>query len=88
MTSKFININIILLVILMFCSQYKPINTFITNNILLRGIYFYKYNISDKLNFIKCRHEVSCSQYAIDCICNNGAMKGIYMSIKRMNNCI
>ena len=35
----------------------------------------------------KCRHEPSCSYYAIECIKGHGVLKGAFLLIKRLLKC-
>ena len=54
--------------------------------ILMIPIYFYKYAISP-LTSPSCRHEPTCSQYAIDAIKIHGPFKGFWLGTKRIAKC-
>jgi len=54
--------------------------------LLIIPVYFYKYAISP-LTSPSCRHEPTCSQYAIDAIKIHGPFKGFWLGTKRIANC-
>ena len=56
------------------------------NNFLILIIKFYKYFISPYF-FSNCRYHPTCSQYFIECIELNGALKGSFLGIKRILKC-
>lgn len=49
-------------------------------------IYFYKYAISPLLPRA-CRYYPTCSSYALEALEHHGAVKGSYLSIKRICKC-
>ncbi|MBW8326739.1 MAG: membrane protein insertion efficiency factor YidD [Prolixibacteraceae bacterium] len=53
---------------------------------LMVPVYFYKYAISP-LTSPSCRHEPTCSQYAIDAIKIHGPFKGFWLGTKRISKC-
>ncbi len=57
--------------------------------ILIKIIYFYKKHISDWLcdKGIHCKYEPSCSEYTIQAIEKYGALKGVFLGIKRILRC-
>lgn len=55
-------------------------------SILLLPIYFYRRAISPILP-PSCRFTPSCSQYAIEALKKHGAIKGLYLTIKRILRC-
>lgn len=55
-------------------------------NLLLLPIRFYQYAISP-LMASHCRHYPTCSQYAVEAITHHGALKGLYLSAKRLLRC-
>lgn len=54
--------------------------------LLLFPIRFYQYAISP-LMVSHCRHYPTCSQYAIEAITHHGALKGLFLAIKRLLRC-
>jgi hypothetical protein len=54
--------------------------------ILMVPVYFYKYAISP-LTGPSCRHDPTCSQYAIDAIKIHGPFKGFWLGAKRISRC-
>ena len=54
--------------------------------LLMIPVYFYKYAISP-LTSPSCRHEPTCSQYAIDAIKIHGPFKGFWLTTKRIARC-
>jgi|APCry1669188910_1035180.scaffolds.fasta_scaffold13928_3 uncharacterized protein len=54
--------------------------------ILMIPVYFYKYAISP-LTSPSCRHDPTCSQYAIDAIKIHGPFKGFWLGTKRIAKC-
>src|SRR5690554_4892603 len=54
--------------------------------ILLLPIRFYQYAISP-LMASHCRHYPTCSQYAVEAITHHGALKGLFLAIKRLLRC-
>jgi putative membrane protein insertion efficiency factor len=54
--------------------------------LLLLPIRFYQYAISP-LMASHCRHYPSCSQYAVEAITRHGALKGLFLAIKRLLRC-
>lgn len=55
-------------------------------NLLLLPIRFYQFAISPMMAS-HCRHYPTCSQYAIEAISHHGALKGLFLSIKRLLRC-
>jgi putative membrane protein insertion efficiency factor len=57
--------------------------------ILIRIIYFYKKHISSWLSDkgIHCKYEPSCSEYTLQAIEKYGAIKGVFLGIKRVLRC-
>ncbi len=53
---------------------------------LLGAIHFYRWMISPMLGN-RCRFYPSCSQYALDAIKQFGALKGSFLTIKRLSKC-
>ncbi len=53
---------------------------------LLRLIRFYQRNISPHTNS-HCRFIPSCSNYAYEAICRYGAIKGLYLALRRLLRC-
>ena len=58
----------------------------IIKNILLGSIKLYKYAISPLLPD-SCRFEPTCSEYSAEAIERYGAVKGSYLSLKRILRC-
>ena len=56
------------------------------NKFLILIIKFYKYFISPYLP-ASCRYLPTCSDYFIDCLKLNGALKGSFLGIKRILRC-
>ncbi len=54
--------------------------------LLLLPIRFYQYAISP-LMASHCRHYPTCSQYAVEAITRHGAIKGLYLTIRRLLRC-
>lgn len=54
--------------------------------LLMVPIYIYKYSISPLLS-PSCRHEPTCSQYAIEAIQIHGPFKGFWLGTKRILKC-
>ncbi|MBQ7042081.1 MAG: membrane protein insertion efficiency factor YidD [Muribaculaceae bacterium] len=54
--------------------------------ILVLPIKFYQYCISPMLP-ATCRYTPTCSQYAIEAINKHGAIKGLWLAIKRIGRC-
>ncbi len=54
--------------------------------LLLLPIRFYQYAISP-LMASHCRHYPTCSQYAVEAITRHGAVKGLYLAIRRLLRC-
>ncbi len=54
--------------------------------IVLLPVYFYRLAISPLLP-PSCRYTPTCSAYSIDAIKKHGAIKGIYLSTKRILSC-
>ncbi len=54
--------------------------------VLKAPIYFYRYTLSSIMGRT-CRHEPSCSLYAIEAIDLNGAWKGFWLTISRVWRC-
>ena len=50
-------------------------------------IRFYQAAISPYLPANSCRYTPSCSQYGIDCIRKHGALKGGWLTLKRIGRC-
>lgn len=53
---------------------------------LLLPIRFYQYALSP-LMASHCRHYPTCSQYALDAISHHGALKGLFLAIRRLLRC-
>jgi len=49
-------------------------------------IYLYRYTLSALVGW-RCRHEPSCSAYAIDAINLNGAWRGFWLALARFSRC-
>lgn len=67
----------------------KPIFRFILKVlgwVLMLPVYFYKYAISP-FTPASCRHEPTCSQYAIDAIKIHGPFKGFWLGARRISKC-
>ena len=58
----------------------------ILNNFLILVIKFYKYFISPFFHS-RCRYLPTCSEYFIDALKLNGALKGSFLGIKRILRC-
>lgn len=58
----------------------------ISQKIALLVIKFYKFGISPYLPG-GCRYLPTCSEYAKDAIIKHGAMKGMFMALKRIGRC-
>lgn len=58
----------------------------ILSYILLGLVYFYKNAISP-LTPPSCRYTPTCSEYAIQAIKKHGAIKGLWLSLKRISRC-
>ena len=56
-------------------------------NFLLMLIRFYRKNISGLKAYPTCRFYPSCSEYTYGCIEKFGALKGLYLGIKRFLKC-
>ena len=56
------------------------------NKIFIAMIRFYQVCISPMLG-PHCRFSPSCSQYALEAIQAHGALKGLYLAIKRISKC-
>jgi putative membrane protein insertion efficiency factor len=54
--------------------------------LLLLPIRFYQYAISP-LMASHCRHYPTCSQYALEAITHHGALKGLFLAIRRLLRC-
>lgn len=54
--------------------------------LLLLPIRVYQYAISPMMAS-HCRHYPTCSQYAIEAITTHGAVKGLFLSVKRLLRC-
>ncbi|PXX92664.1 membrane protein insertion efficiency factor YidD [Marinobacter vulgaris] len=54
--------------------------------LLLLPIRVYQYAISPMMAS-HCRHYPTCSQYAIDAITTHGAVKGLFLAMKRLLRC-
>ena len=54
--------------------------------VLLVPIYFYRYTISPMLG-PSCRFSPSCSEYAVQAINRHGAIKGGFLTVKRLGRC-
>ncbi len=54
--------------------------------LLMLPIYFYKFAISP-FTPASCRHEPTCSQYAIDAIKIHGPFKGFWLGARRISKC-
>lgn len=54
--------------------------------LLLLPIRFYQYAISP-LMASHCRHFPTCSQYAIEAINHHGALKGLFLALRRLLRC-
>ncbi len=54
--------------------------------LLLLPIRFYQYAISP-LMASHCRHYPTCSQYAVEAISHHGAIKGLFLAIRRLLRC-
>ncbi|MDR1780580.1 MAG: membrane protein insertion efficiency factor YidD [Tannerella sp.] len=54
--------------------------------ILLMPIYFYKYCISP-LTPASCRYTPTCSEYAVQALTKHGALKGLWLTVKRISRC-
>jgi putative membrane protein insertion efficiency factor len=55
--------------------------------LLINLIKFYKYFISPLLGPPRCRFYPSCSSYGIEAIRFHGALKGSYLTIRRLLKC-
>jgi hypothetical protein len=49
---------------------------------------FYQLYVSDKIPFVKCKYQVTCSEYAKQAIKEHGLSKGIILSFKRIHSCM
>ena len=56
---------------------------------LRAGIHLYQYTLSPLMPTvgIQCRFTPTCSQYAEAVIANNGALRGSWLSVKRLARC-
>ncbi len=59
------------------------------SKVLIFLIEFYKKNISAflKKNGVECKYYPTCSEYSIQAIKKHGALKGSFLSIKRILKC-
>lgn len=87
MKNKYFKASLTILVLMAITSYGYNLNFCKNENILLEVIYYYKKHISGHVSFIKCKYDMSCSNYAIVSIKKYGAMKGGYLAFKRMNSC-
>lgn len=60
--------------------------SFLSRWALLLPIYIYRYSLSSIMGR-HCRHEPSCSAYAIEAIRLNGALKGFWLGLSRIWRC-
>jgi len=58
----------------------------IFTSLLLSPVYFYRYCISP-LKPPTCRFTPTCSEYAIIALKKYGALKGIWLTLKRLSRC-
>ena len=56
------------------------------SKILILFIKFYQYAISPML-VSHCRFTPTCSQYAVEALCKHGALKGLWLSVRRISRC-
>ncbi|MDP2027256.1 membrane protein insertion efficiency factor YidD [Sulfuriferula sp.] len=56
------------------------------SKILILFIKFYQYAISPML-VSHCRFTPTCSQYAVEALRKHGALKGLWLSIRRISRC-
>lgn len=54
--------------------------------VILTPVYFYRIFISPLLG-AQCRFSPSCSTYAIEAIKTHGAMRGVYLTARRISRC-
>jgi len=54
--------------------------------IALLPVYFYRFCISP-LTPASCRYTPTCSEYAIEAIKKYGALRGLWLAIKRISRC-
>ncbi|KMQ76960.1 membrane protein insertion efficiency factor YidD [Marinobacter subterrani] len=54
--------------------------------LLLLPIRFYQYAISPMMAS-HCRHYPTCSHYAVEAISHHGALKGLFLTIRRLLRC-
>ena len=54
--------------------------------VLLAPIIVYRYTISPMLG-PTCRFSPSCSEYAVEAINKHGALKGAFLTVKRLGRC-
>ncbi len=59
---------------------------FVMRWVLLTPIYIYRYSLSSFMGR-HCRHEPSCSLYAIEAIKLNGAWRGLWLTVSRLWRC-
>lgn len=60
-------------------------------HILLALLRFYRWAISPVLGFLAggtiCRFDPSCSQYSMEAIQKHGAMRGLWLTVRRLGRC-
>jgi putative membrane protein insertion efficiency factor len=56
------------------------------SKILILFIKFYQYAISPML-VSHCRFTPTCSQYAVEALRKHGALKGLWLSVRRISRC-
>lgn len=58
------------------------------NEIAIELIEVYQNHLSGKIPFVKCKYQVTCSEYAKKTIKEHGLRKGIVLSFKRVHSCM
>jgi hypothetical protein len=58
------------------------------SKIAIELIEVYQNHLSDKVPFVKCKYQVTCSEYAKKAIKEQGLRKGIVLSFKRIHSCM
>ena len=61
-------------------------------HILMFGVRLYRWVLSPAKTFLfgplgRCRFEPSCSEYALDALCQHGALAGSWLAVKRIGRC-
>lgn len=55
--------------------------------LMLSGVRFYRRHLSPRKAAPTCRFSPTCSQYAVEALTRHGALKGAYLSVRRLLRC-